>query len=188
MTEPHSAASTDNLVIVLVGPKGSGKSHIGAVISEIFGLPFLRVESIWQSVRLEKPEYAAANYLSCREYVDRVMNACFSAVQQILSKHRSVIIETTGVFSFDSYLRQLKTVARVILVKVQADPASCLSRIRKRDQSLQIPVSETDIADINKRSAALNYSWQISLNNDPFLSADEIKNAFIDFLASARPA
>jgi adenylate kinase family enzyme len=34
-------------VIILVGPKGSGKSFVGTLISKELGIPFVRVEPIY---------------------------------------------------------------------------------------------------------------------------------------------
>ena len=34
-------------VILLIGPKGAGKSHIGSVLGRETGIRFLRVEPIW---------------------------------------------------------------------------------------------------------------------------------------------
>lgn len=43
------------MIFVLVGPKGSGKSHIGDLISRKLGIPFLRVEPIFlENIRTSK--------------------------------------------------------------------------------------------------------------------------------------
>jgi shikimate kinase len=39
------------LLYLLIGPKGSGKSHIGALVSQHTDIYFLRVEPIWLSLQ-----------------------------------------------------------------------------------------------------------------------------------------
>jgi shikimate kinase len=41
-------------VVMLIGPKGSGKTHIGTVLEKRKGIKFLRVEPIW--LRLSEGE------------------------------------------------------------------------------------------------------------------------------------
>lgn len=33
-------------VFILIGPKGSGKSHVGTVLKKYFGIPFLNVDQL----------------------------------------------------------------------------------------------------------------------------------------------
>jgi shikimate kinase len=37
------------MLVLLVGPKGSSKSHIGRILEQHFGVSFFHVEPLWMS-------------------------------------------------------------------------------------------------------------------------------------------
>lgn len=47
---------SDRTIYLLIGPKGSGKTHIGTVLNTHFGMHFVRVENWAKAVRRERAE------------------------------------------------------------------------------------------------------------------------------------
>jgi shikimate kinase len=41
------------MLVLLVGPKGSGKSHIGRILEQQLGVSFFHVEPLWMSYYAE---------------------------------------------------------------------------------------------------------------------------------------
>lgn len=78
------------MFIVLVGPKGSGKSHIGRTLERHLGVHFLHVELLWMSYYAEGR--AAGREPSIAEGIARVHPRIVDA----LRSHEHVCVETTG--------------------------------------------------------------------------------------------
>ncbi len=146
-------------VLVLVGPKGAGKSTIGHVLATDLGLHFLRVEPIFLDVRAQlgasHSQFEAAGF-----------QAVLTALREALVQHDIVCFETTGASTHVSWLLEaLRQEARVLLVRVLAAPDQCLSRIRARDASIHIPVSDDQIERINAIALTVVLPWTAELDN-----------------------
>jgi len=159
----------DKQIIFLIGPKGSGKTSVGKIMADIFQIPFLRIESVWEAVRHRRREYDTPDYIDMPCYLEEVRDSCLEAVDKELSSQKEIILETTGAFFFKEYLSSLRARGDVLLVKVHAEMETCLDRIKRRDQSLQIPIAECKIREINSQSMALEQDWDVILKNEPCL-------------------
>ncbi|HON79836.1 MAG TPA: hypothetical protein PK544_15185 [Spirochaetota bacterium] len=156
-------------IYVLIGPKGSGKSFIGSIMERCCNIIFFRVEDIWQSLRNEK------NYLSENDYFRNIDNFCregnlilINEIRRLLQSNKSIVIESLGITPhFPSFLDNLQLMAEVFLIKIVADLNVCLERVKMRDQSIHIPISDDTIKEINKRvhQLTMDYSFEI-INND----------------------
>src|SRR5262245_3450200 len=118
------------MFILLVGPKGSGKSHIGRVLERHLGVRFLQVELLWRA------------YLSeCREagrlpVIPEAIARIHPEIRNSLREHGSLCVETTGASQeiLDG-LMKLCPREKMIVVRISAPVELCLQRAEARDQS-----------------------------------------------------
>lgn len=157
---PLSETMARRTVVVLVGPKGSGKTHIGTLLREKLGIPFLRVEPIFLANMRTSALTGAA--LDAEGYA-----MVLRAVDGVLATERRVVIESTGASdAFPAFLDALRERCEVRLVSVRASPARCLERVRTRDRTLHIPVSDERVEAINARAASVGLPWDLEIDND----------------------
>lgn len=146
-------------LVVLVGPKGAGKSTIGAFLAVELGIRFLRVEPLFLEVR-------GRLGASHPEYEQRGFEAVLAALRHALASDETVCFESTGASEhFGWLLSELREVARVHLVRVVATPAQCVERIRGRDASIHIPVSDDDVERVNALAARVVLPWSAEVDN-----------------------
>jgi shikimate kinase len=155
-------------IIVLVGPKGAGKSTIGHLIENWLGVPFIRVEPIYLQVRgvlgAEHPDLERHGF-----------TAILGNLTQALTRHDVICFETTGASTHTSWLlAELSKVAEVLLVQVRADPSQCLARIHRRDASVHIPVSDNEVERINAVANQVDLPWAAVIDNRGNLEIDKI--------------
>lgn len=146
-------------VIVLVGPKGSGKTFIGQLASEALALRFLRVEPIFlenmRRSRLTGVAQEAEGYREVRARVDAALRA-----------EPRVVIESTGASTaFPAFLDALRSAYEVKLVAIRAPLDRCLERVRTRDRTDHIPVSDDRVEEINARAVAVALPWDLEIDN-----------------------
>lgn len=145
---------------LLIGPKGSGKTYIGRLVEERLGIPFLRVEALAQEVRQGRPVTDPA-------YAADVFGAIEAAVRSRLAAHRELVIESLGVGeAFDGMLEALRRDAEVVLIRVTADPARCLARVRGRDGREHVDVSDAQVEALNAAVLARSHPFAGTLDND----------------------
>jgi shikimate kinase len=148
------------MLIVLVGPKGSGKSHIGRLLASRLGVCFFHVEPHWMSYHAECAN--AGRPVSIKEGIRRVHPLLIEELRDCAH----VCAETTG--ASPEILDDLLTIGErfgLLLVRVKAPLQLCLERIAGRDQSAQIPMQEEDIREVYKRSRAVDLPFDIVLEN-----------------------
>lgn len=139
------------ILYMLVGPKGSGKSHIGTLVARRTAIRFLRVEPIW----LGLPPGADG----WRE-VERAIDALFE-------EHDRVMIESLGISeAFGKFHAALAAKYAVKLIRVKAAPDTCLARVKSRDQSVHIAVSDDKVVEYNLVAAGVAYAWDLEIDND----------------------
>lgn len=145
-------------LIILIGPKGSGKSSIGAIIEQKTHIKFLRVEPIWLSLKPEEDGW------------QRVA----AEIDRQFQENETVMIESLGVGEgFDKLHTSLKERYEVKLVKVEADLALCLSRVKNRDSSNHIPVSDDKVEEYNRIAVKVSHAWDAIIdNNEPATEAE----------------
>ncbi len=164
-------------MVVLVGPKGSGKTTIGRMLERHPGVHFLNVETIARRV-LE-----AMGKVIDENYARRAFDEILSAIRSIEEQHEVIVIETTGASEeTPRFLAALGERYDLRLVRIHARPETCAARIHSRDQSAQIQVSAELIEEMLKRSMALSLPWDLEIDNDPAMPAEEVERAFAPLL------
>ena len=146
-------------LIVLVGPKGAGKSTIGQLLEVRLGIPFIRVEPVYMQVRTalgpEHPDLERQGF-----------QAILNHLAQALSSMEIICFETTGASEYTLWLLvELSKLAEVLPVQVQAEPSQCLARIHRRDASIHIPISDSDIEYINAVAEQVTMPWAAVIDN-----------------------
>jgi len=132
-------------IILLIGPKGSGKSLIGTLMADHSAFVFVRVETWALDVRRDRPA-------DDPEYVSDVFARIEAGLRETLQQTPGVVFESTGLTdAFDQMLTRLQADFQVALIGIRASDVVCLERIRTRDASIHIPVSDHLIADINRQ-------------------------------------
>lgn len=147
-------------IYLLIGPKGSGKTFIGTLFDQAFGIKFLRVEDWAKSVKRERA-------IDDASYVKEVFQAIEAGVNQALLKYSAIVFESTGLSDeFDQMLNHLQKKYRVVLIKVKASPNLCLKRVRTRDQSIHINVSDDQVSKINELVLQKSMQTDFVIEND----------------------
>ena len=147
-------------IFILIGPKGSGKSFIGRLIEKRFQIHFIPVEQALLNFKSD-------DKLKDEEYHAAVYQRIEALILAGIAEHSSVSFESTGIsHHFDQLLAKLKTQHHVVLIRVQADDAICISRISSRDQSQHIPLKESEILMVNELSRKRDFDFDLSINNN----------------------
>ena len=148
------------MLIMLIGPKGSGKSHVGRLLESAFGVHFFHVEPYWMKYHTECA--GTGRPVSIREGIDRIHPLVASA----LKSHQHVCIETTGASpEILQDLRSFGTSAEILLVKIEAPWPICLQRIATRDSTNQIPLELEETRMVYELSVAVDLPFDITLKN-----------------------
>lgn len=146
-------------VIMLIGPKGSGKTHIGTVLEKLNGVIFLRVEPIWLQLLAGEDGWAVVE----------------NAVDGSLVESDVVVIESLGGSAgFEGLRQNLEDKYCIKYVRVVAPLDVCAERVRSRDSKDHIPVSDDKVDEYNRVAASVSLPWDLELANDPPLSDDAI--------------
>lgn len=152
-------------LIILVGPKGSGKTYIGSLVLEKLDVEFFRVEDVWLKLKENRfsDNYMQTGYLKVEKEIHRKFK-----------ETNRLIIETTAADNESiKFINRLKNYFIVKLIKVNTSPRICLKRIKTRDQSNHVPVSEDRLEEINRKSIMADLRFDLVINNDD-LSNEEI--------------
>lgn len=150
-------------VIALVGPKGAGKSTIGSLLGERLGVHFVRVEPLILDLRAclgaDHPELERQGFA-----------LVLSAITDALAEHDAVCFESTGASRHFSWLlSELEQLAHVLFVRVVASREQCAVRVRSRDSSVHIPVSDDRLEEINAAASLVSLPWAAEIDNSgPF--------------------
>ena len=156
-------------IILLMGPKGAGKTYLAARMEAELGIPFLRVEPIWLALSAEMAPGSL-------EFDNEGQRRVLANAQTLLSANSQLVLESTGTAPwFANFLAGLKEMATVTLVRVRVPLAMCLERIHARDATQHIAVSDDRIGEINEIACRLDLPWSATVDN---VSVDEA-NAFI---------
>lgn len=164
------------MLILLIGPKGSGKSHIGRILEAHLGVHFFHVEPLWMEY------YAACGNTGREPRIGEGIERVHPAVSTALEKYRDVCVETTGA-SRDILQDLIRRGGRVktILVKVSAPVSLCLERIVSRNRENQIPMDEDSIRRIYDLGRDLDLPFDLVLENVA-LSSEDILRSFSEVL------
>ncbi len=145
-------------VIILIGLKGSGKTYIGTLVQEKLGIKFFRVENVWLTVKSER--------LSDK-YMKEGFNLVESEIDNLLLHSDRIIIESTGTTEyFKSFLQKLKSKYDVKLVKIETSRDICYKRLKSRDASIHIPVSDDLLEKINQEAIKVELEFDTIIENE----------------------
>jgi len=149
----------EKTLYILIGPKGAGKTHIGAIVDRHTDIEFLRVESIWLGLRGGGDGWKAVE----------------AAIDAALRSNDDVMIESLGAGpEFLSFHASLAHKYTIRLIRVRAAPATCLERVKRRDRTEHLSVSDEDVARYNRIAAEVEYDWDLVIENDPAASDSHI--------------
>ncbi|MDN5210599.1 AAA family ATPase [Fulvivirgaceae bacterium BMA12] len=158
-------------IYILIGPKGSGKTFIGNLLSSHFSMPFLPVEAIALKLKNER------NYDN-DTYILEVFEAIEKAVRKCLVQGDEIIFEATGLTdAFDKMLLRLQGDFNVKLIKIITRPEICLDRIKTRDNTQQIKMADNDIQAINSLSMDKTFVFDGEIDNNK-ATGQQIIDAF----------
>ena len=154
--------SSQKTLFMLVGPKGSGKTHIGTLINQHTDIVFLRVEPIWLGLKPNEDGW---------KKVEAVIDTLFQ-------KQDKVMIESLGIGEgFSKFHASLAKKYSIKMIRVDANLETCFTRVKTRNNAEHIPVSDDKVAEFNQLAYAVTYDWDIEINNDNPASDQEIINA-----------
>jgi predicted kinase len=160
------------LLILLVGPKGSGKSHIGRALERNLGVRFFHVEPLWMSHHAECQAFGRAPVIA--EGIAKV----HPRVREALRTYEHVCVESTG--ASPEILQDLLSLAppsKRLIARVSAPLDLCLERIAARDPTHQIPLDVESIRKIYALSTAAQVQADLAIENVQ-LSEPEILTLF----------
>ena len=154
-------------IILLVGPKGSGKTYLASRMEAELGIGFVRVEPIWLSLSAEISPGTA-------QFDEEGQSRVISAAHEALEHHSTIVLESTGTAPwFPRQKSDLDAIGSLIFVKVDAPLSLCLERIQHRDASNHIPVSDDRVNEINAIASRVVLPWTIIVPNTNSDHADE---------------
>ncbi len=136
-------------LLILVGPKGAGKTRIGRALERSGLASFVRVEPIFKAAQARG-----------RDAVPEVVDAVLSAAGQV------VCIETTGASRemLDRYASLLGDSFVISYLRVQARQDLYARRVRERDPADHIDVSDELVAEVNRRAALAQLPWCLTID------------------------
>ena len=148
-----------HILYMLIGPKGSGKTHIGTLVQQHTDIVFIRVEPIWLALSPGEDGW--------RKVED--------AIDEAFRTHDHVMIESLGAGEeFQRFYRALAAKYPIKLIRVYADPDTCLERVRTRSSVDHIPVSDDRVAEYNRIAATVTYDWALEIDNNQAAADDAI--------------
>ena len=100
-------------------------------------------------------------------------------MDEILKSHDAVSFESTGVHPYlHNILSSLRTKYNVKLIRIYTPLEKCYERIKNRDQSQQLPVSENLLKEINEATVKASFNWDLEIDNSIDLSSRVLILAF----------
>lgn len=158
------------MLVLLVGPKGSGKTHVGRLLEARFGVHFFHVEPLWMAYHAECE--AAGLPVDIAEGVARIHPLVLAA----LRAHEHVCVETTG--ASPEILADLLATDRergTLVVRIRAPLALCLERVASRDPRHQIPLDEESIRRIYALGESARVPADLEIDNVELADADIVR-------------
>ena len=154
--------SNSKILFMLIGPKGSGKTHIGTLVNQHTDIVFLRVEPIWLRLKADEDGW---------KKVEAVIDALFQ-------KQDKVMIESLGIGEgFVNFHASLAEKCSIKMIRVYADLETCFTRVKTRNNAEHIAVSDDKVAEFNQLASAVTFSWDLEINNNEFAVDEQIIKA-----------
>jgi len=147
-------------VYILIGPKGSGKSFIGNIFRKYFNIDFIRVEDRILKVKGDRD-------IENEAYIKDAFQTVEEGLRKTLIEIDSLVFESTGLTEhFNKLLDNLKADYNVITIKINAELNICLNRVKTRDQSIHINVSDDQVEKINALVFSMNLRTDYVIDNN----------------------
>jgi len=156
---PSSAHLEEKTIYLLVGSKGSGKTHIGKLLEQELGIVFLRVEE-----RLIDHQHntGTLNKQLKNDGYDLEENW----INEILHTKNEVISEATGSSAhLAKFIRRLESVHRLKLIRIYCPLDECFIRVKKRSTKQQYEMSDEKVHLINAASHKVELEWALEIDN-----------------------
>ena len=162
-----TAQERKKVVFALIGPKGSGKTHIGTLLETRCGVKFLSVEKMGL-------ENIPKSKLTGDDLIKEGFHLEEKEIDRISSTEDAVSFENTGAHEyFYVVLERLRSKYEVKLVRVFSPLEACFTRIKQRDAGAHIPVSDEMIRLINEKASKVDLKWHLTIDNSD-LPSDEV--------------
>ena len=157
------------MFILLVGPKGSGKSYIGRTLEKHLGVLFFHVEPLWMSY------YAECQASGRQPLISDGIAKVHPLLADALQTHEHVCIETIGASAeiLNDWL-SLTHPSNTLVVRVSAPLELCLERIVTRDQTNQIAMDVESVRQAYALSEAVQLQPDLTLENVQLTEAEII--------------
>ena len=166
------------MFILLVGPKGSGKSYIGRTLERHFGVLFFHVELHWKSY------YAECQASGRQPLIAEGLARMHPLIAVALRTHEHVCIETTGASAeILNDMLSLEQPEKTLIVRVSAPLELCLERIAARSQEEQVAMDVERIREVYELSEVAQMEPDLTLTNLQLTDA-EIVMQFKRFLTT----
>lgn len=147
-------------IILLIGPKGSGKTFIGSLMEEYFGILFIRVEKWLLDIRKDRD-------LENKSYLNEVFTIIETGIREALIREDRIVFESTGLTdNFEEMLDSLKSDFQVVMIGIKASPELCIKRVHTRDQSTHINISDPEVHYINELVFKKNRVTDFEIDNN----------------------
>ncbi len=142
--------------------------YIGSILEQEVGLKFLSVEKLGlENIQKSK--------LTGEELIIDGFHQEEAAIDKMLQSDNAVSFESTGVHPYlQNMLASLRIKYNVKLIKIYAPLGKCYERIKCRDQSLHIPISNSLLKKINESAEKVIFNWDLELDNSKKLTINEI--------------
>jgi RimJ/RimL family protein N-acetyltransferase len=136
-------------VLLLVGPKGCGKSTLGRLLARTYGFAHVEPETVWLEHPEHRSEHAEASSFERAGFL-RVADAIGAA----LRTNDVVVTDTTAASAETPVLvAALRSLGELRVLRVRASEATCLSRIAARDAAKQ-SITPEELVSAHARSMA----------------------------------
>ena len=88
-------------------------------------------------------------------------------IDRILASTDRVVIESTGTTSyFKPFLERLRNRYVLKLIRIVTSPAICVKRVKARDVSVHIPVSDDLLEQVNREALEVDLDYDAILENE----------------------
>ena len=150
--------------MMLIGPKGSGKTYIGTVVAANTDIKFLRVEPLWLSLQPAEDGWTKVEI----------------KIDNLLTSYDTVMIESLGGSEgFERLRTNLANKYTIYYIRVWANLDICLERVKNRDSSDHIAVSDSQVLQYNALASQVELDWTAEIINYPPATTENILQTII---------
>jgi RimJ/RimL family protein N-acetyltransferase/predicted kinase len=169
-------------LLLLVGPKGAGKTRIATLLAQVFGAYAVPVERMWRE-RLARTQ--GDGRPSAREVFDEVADHALAA----LAANELVVLDTTGASEHTTaFVERLSRSGVLRIVRVAAPTGVCTERALARDATDQISVTPEQLAAVNLVAAGVSLDVDRTFDNAGLWRELDVRGWWADFLRERDPS